>query len=141
MALKPGAYLTHIVWRRREDNPAWQIAKDITLRHLPPPGDDADTGGPGPFSMADQETVKLMMKGAGYEDISFKQVDEKIMVGRTPEECIAFALTIGPPARCSAKPARIWPKRNAPRLKLRCAPSSRPKSRTKSASGCLPHPG
>ena len=28
---------THIVWRRREDNPAWQEAKEITLRHLPPP--------------------------------------------------------------------------------------------------------
>lgn len=37
-----------------------------------------------------------MMKSAGYEDVTFTRVDEKIMVGTTPEECIAFALAIGP---------------------------------------------
>ena len=96
MALKPGGQMTHIVWRRREDNPAWQEAKEITLRHLPPPGEDADTCGPGPFSMGNQETTGIMMKSAGYEDVTFTRVDEKIMVGTTPEECIAFALAIGP---------------------------------------------
>ena len=95
-ALKPGGRMTHIVWRRREDNPAWQEAKEITLRYLPPPGADADTCGPGPFSMGNQETSGLMMKSAGYEDVTFARVDEKILVGRTPEECIAFALAIGP---------------------------------------------
>ncbi len=95
-ALKPGGRMTHIVWRRREDNPAWQEAKEITLRYLPPPGADADTCGPGPFSMGNQETAGLMMKSAGYEDVTFARVDEKILVGRTPEECIAFALAIGP---------------------------------------------
>ena len=96
LALKPGGQMTHIVWRRREDNPAWQAAKDIALTHLPPPGEDADTCGPGPFSMGNKETVDIMMKSAGYEDISFKRVDEKIMVGTSPDECIAFALAIGP---------------------------------------------
>ena len=95
-ALKPGGQMTHIVWRRREDNPAWQMAKDITLRHLPAPGEDAETCGPGPFSMGDQETVSLMMKSAGYDGVTFKRVDEKIMIGTSPEECIAFALAIGP---------------------------------------------
>ena len=31
MALMPGGQMTHIVWRRREDNPAWQEAKETTL--------------------------------------------------------------------------------------------------------------
>ncbi len=96
LALRPGGQMTHIVWRRREDNPAWQAAKDIALRHLPEPGDDAATCGPGPFSMGNQEMVTAQMKGAGYADITFERVDEKIMVGTTPEECIAFALAIGP---------------------------------------------
>jgi ubiquinone/menaquinone biosynthesis C-methylase UbiE len=96
LALKPGGKMTHIVWRRRDDNPAWQAAKDIALRHLPPPGEDADTCGPGPFSMGNQELVGAMMKSAGYDDVRFTRVDEKIMVGSTPEECIAFALAIGP---------------------------------------------
>ena len=37
-----------------------------------------------------------MMKSAGYEGVSFTRVDEKIMIGTTPEECISFALAIGP---------------------------------------------
>ena len=88
--------MTHIVWRRREDNPAWQEAKNITLRHLPAPGEDADTCGPGPFSMGNQEMVDLMMRNAGFEDVAFTRVDEKILVGTSPEECIAFALAVGP---------------------------------------------
>jgi SAM-dependent methyltransferase len=96
LALKQGGQMTHIVWRRREDNPAWQEAKLIALRHLPPPGADADTCGPGPFSMGNEDTTRLMMKSAGFTDIHFLRVDEKIMIGTTPEECIAFALAIGP---------------------------------------------
>jgi hypothetical protein len=46
--------------------------------------------------MGNQETTGLMMKAAGYENVSFERVDEKIMIGTTPEECIAFALAIGP---------------------------------------------
>ncbi len=72
LALKPDGRMTHIVWRRREDNPAWQKAKDIALAHLPAPGEDAATCGPGPFSMGDEETAGLMMKAAGYEDVDLR---------------------------------------------------------------------
>lgn len=96
LALKPGGRITHIVWRDRKENPAFEAAKEITLRYLPEPGADADTCGPGPFSMANQEMVTGQMKSAGFDGISFERVDEKIMVGATPEECIAYALAIGP---------------------------------------------
>lgn len=46
--------------------------------------------------MGNEETAGVMMKSAGYVDVSFTRVDEKILVGRTPEESIAFALAIGP---------------------------------------------
>ena len=46
--------------------------------------------------MGNQEMAGLMMKSAGYEGVTFTRVDEKIMVGTTPEESIAFALAIGP---------------------------------------------
>lgn len=96
LALKPGCRMTHIVWRRREDNPAWQAAKDIALRFLPEPGADAETCGPGPFSMGNQDVAGAMMAGAGYEDVTFERVDEKIMVGTTQQECVEFALAVGP---------------------------------------------
>jgi hypothetical protein len=72
------------------------MAKDVVLKFLPPPGEDALTCGPGPFSMADQAMVTKMMEIAGYGDITFKRVDAPVLVGRTVEDAINFQLAIGP---------------------------------------------
>ena len=95
-ALKPGGIVTHIVWRTRADNPWLSMAKDVVLKFLPPPGEDALTCGPGPFSMADQEMVTGMMKAAGYADISFRRVDAPVLVGRSIDDAIDFQLALGP---------------------------------------------
>ncbi len=95
-ALKPGGRMVHIVWRQRADNPWLSMAKEVVLRYLPTPGADAQTCGPGPFSMADEEMVTGMMRAAGYEDIAFKRVDSPVLVGRDVADAIAFQLAIGP---------------------------------------------
>jgi ubiquinone/menaquinone biosynthesis C-methylase UbiE len=95
-SLKPGGKMVHIVWRDREDNPWLSMAKDIVLQILPPPGDNALTCGPGPFSMASEEMVTVMMKSAGCEDIDFRRVDAPVFVGKNVEDAIAFQLAIGP---------------------------------------------
>lgn len=95
-ALRPGGIMTHIVWRTPDDNPWLSMAKDVVLKFLPPPGEDALTCGPGPFSMADEPTVSKMMEIAGYEDITFKRVDAPVLVGRSVDDAINFQLAIGP---------------------------------------------
>lgn len=95
-ALKPGAIMTHIVWRTHDDNPWLSMAKEVVLKFLPPPSEDALTCGPGPFSMADEPTVTKMMESAGYSDITFKRVDAPVLVGKTVEDAIGFQLAIGP---------------------------------------------
>ena len=95
-ALKPGGLVTHIVWRTRNDNPWLSMAKEVVLKFLPPPGEDALTCGPGPFSMADEATVSKMMEIAGYSDITFKRVDAPVLVGKTVEDAVNFQLAIGP---------------------------------------------
>lgn len=95
-ALKPGGIMTHIVWRARNDNPWLSMAKEVVLKFLPPPGEDALTCGPGPFSMADEATVRKMMEIAGYSDITFKRVDAPVLVGKSIEDAINFQLAIGP---------------------------------------------
>ena len=95
-ALKSGAVMTHIVWRTPADNPWLSMAKDVGLRFLPPPGEDAQTCGPGPFSMANQDMVTKMMEIAGYENIEFKRVDAPVLVGRTVEDAVNFQLALGP---------------------------------------------
>src|SRR5688572_20509156 len=95
-ALRPGGRMVHIVWRNRVDNPWLSMAKDVVLGFLPPPGPDAQTCGPGPFSMADETTVRMMMTSAGYEQIEFRRVDAQVLIGADVADAIAFQLTIGP---------------------------------------------
>jgi ubiquinone/menaquinone biosynthesis C-methylase UbiE len=95
-ATKPGGLMTMIVWRTADDNPWLAMAKQVVLDFLPPPGDDARTCGPGPFSMAGQETVTGMLKSAGYVEPEFKRVDAPVLVGRTVEDSIDFQLALGP---------------------------------------------
>ncbi|MEJ7669689.1 MAG: class I SAM-dependent methyltransferase [Casimicrobiaceae bacterium] len=95
-ALRPGGRMVHIVWRNRVDNPWLSMAKDVVLRFLPQPGVEAQTCGPGPFSMSDETTVRAMMSAAGYEEIEFRRVDAPVLVGANVADAIAFQLAIGP---------------------------------------------
>jgi len=95
-ALRPGGRMVHIVWRTPADNPWLSMAKEVVLRFLPPPGEDARTCGPGPFSMADERTVRQMMEIAGYADIHFERIDAPVLVGRNVKDAIDFQLAIGP---------------------------------------------
>jgi ubiquinone/menaquinone biosynthesis C-methylase UbiE len=95
-ALRPGGRMVHIVWRNRADNPWLSMAKGVVLKFLPEPGADAQTCGPGPFSMADESTVRMMMTSAGYEQIEFRRVDAQVLIGADVADAIAFQLAIGP---------------------------------------------
>jgi ubiquinone/menaquinone biosynthesis C-methylase UbiE len=95
-SLKPGGIMTMIVWRGIKDNPWLGHAKEIVLRYLPPPGANAQTCGPGPFSMADTGVVTKQLEIAGYKDISFEQVDAEVFVGNDLDDAVAFQLAIGP---------------------------------------------
>lgn len=95
-SLKPGGIMTMIVWRGIKDNPWLGSAKDVVLRFLPPPGENAQTCGPGPFSMADPGVVTKQLEIAGYKDIRFEQVDAKVFVGKDLDDAVAFQLALGP---------------------------------------------
>ena len=95
-SLKPGGTMTMIVWRHIDENPWLGLPKEIVLRYLPPPGDDARSCGPGPFSMANQEMVTKQLEIAGYADIRFERVDAPLMVGRNVDDAIGFQIALGP---------------------------------------------
>jgi ubiquinone/menaquinone biosynthesis C-methylase UbiE len=95
-SLKPGGIMTMVVWRGIKDNPWLGHAKDIVLRFLPPPGENAQTCGPGPFSMADTGVVTKQLEIAGYRDIQFEQVDAQVFVGKDLDDAVALQLAIGP---------------------------------------------
>ncbi len=95
-ALKPGGRLMFITWRSLADNPWMAIPKQIVLRYLPPPGENAQTCGPGPFSMANPEVVTAQLKAAGFEDARVERTDGPVMIGATVEQAMDFQLALGP---------------------------------------------
>jgi ubiquinone/menaquinone biosynthesis C-methylase UbiE len=95
-SLKPGGIMTMIVWRGIKDNPWLGSAKDVVLRLLPPPGENAQTCGPGPFSMADTGVVTKQLEIAGYKDIQFERIDAQVFVGKDLDDAVDFQLALGP---------------------------------------------
>jgi ubiquinone/menaquinone biosynthesis C-methylase UbiE len=95
-SLKPGGTMTMIVWRTIDDNPWLGVPKNIVMDFLPPPGEGARTCGPGPFSMADSDTVTRQLEIAGYDAIEFQRIDADLLVGNTPDDAVAFQLALGP---------------------------------------------
>lgn len=95
-ALRPGGRLLMVVWRPIEDNEAFLLAKRVARAHLPPPPDHAPSCGPGPFSMADDETTRAILKAAGWSEVAFERQDAPLQVGETIDEAIDFQLALGP---------------------------------------------
>jgi ubiquinone/menaquinone biosynthesis C-methylase UbiE len=95
-ALVPGARLMFIVWRTIDDNPWFGLPKKVVLDFLPPPSEDAQTCGPGPFSMANPDVVAAQLKAAGFVDPTFERVDGPVTVGDSVEQAIEFQLALGP---------------------------------------------
>jgi hypothetical protein len=96
-ALAPEGLLAMVVWRQREDNP-WLHEAERCVRALVPvtAESDAPTCGPGPFSMAGADLVSAQLIAAGFGRIAFERLDTLICIGRSLDEAIAFAMTIGP---------------------------------------------
>lgn len=98
-ALKPDGKFAMIVWRRREDNPWIYEAERIVKEIMPAVSHAATTEvhcGPGPFSMAGADMVSEMLRGAGFDRISFERCDTDVCIGRVLDEAVEFALALGP---------------------------------------------
>jgi ubiquinone/menaquinone biosynthesis C-methylase UbiE len=94
--LVPGGRAVFIVWRRLDENPAFAMAKKIALSHLPPPPDDGQKCGPGPFSMADPETVRAQFGAAGFTDVAIEPIDVSGTIGEDIDQAIDISVTLGP---------------------------------------------
>ncbi len=98
-ALKPGATLTQIVWRRREDN-LWLHEAELRVREIVPVVSHEETDqvhcGPGPFSMSGPDMVSAMMQSAGFRSVNFERFDTDICIGRNLDDAVDFAMQLGP---------------------------------------------
>jgi SAM-dependent methyltransferase len=96
-ALAPGGRLCTVVWRRKLDNDWMHRAEKVVEEFVEEPEEsDEPTCGPGPFSMANADTVSDILLGAGFVEVELRRCDIPIQIGRDLDHAIEFATAIGP---------------------------------------------
>jgi SAM-dependent methyltransferase len=104
-ALAPGGLLNMVVWRRKLDNEFMHRAELVVARYLEEPEEsDVPRCGPGPFSMANADTVSDVLRHAGYEDIRLARQDLPYKIGNDLEQAVTFNMALGP----AAEVLRMW---------------------------------
>ncbi len=113
-ALRPGGRLVACVWRRKIDNEWLYRAEQVTEQYLEEPEEPQDVRcGPGPFSMADADTVSEQLRIAGFEQPTFTRCDLPIKLGDDLDHAVRFNMSIGP----AAELLRICPADEVERLR------------------------
>jgi len=104
-ALVPGGRFTAVVWRRKLDNEWVRRAEEIVDEYLDHPEEtDEPTCGPGPFSMANADTVSEQLKIAGFEEIGLRRCDLPMKVGKDLDQAVEFGMALGP----AGEVLRLW---------------------------------
>jgi ubiquinone/menaquinone biosynthesis C-methylase UbiE len=107
-ALDSGGLLNMVVWRRKLDNEFMHRAELVVAEYLEEQEEyDVPRCGPGPFSMANADTVTDVLKHAGYEDICLARQDLPYKIGNDLEQAVAFNMALGP----AAEVLRMWGER------------------------------
>ena len=98
-ALAPGGVLRKICWRRKGESQFWAETEQVVERFLSRPDEyDADTCGPGPFSLGNPETTRGILDAAGFTEIELHRRDFDYYMGVDMEEAVDAMLAIGPGA-------------------------------------------
>jgi ubiquinone/menaquinone biosynthesis C-methylase UbiE len=98
-ALKPAGKLRKLCWRRKADSPLWAETEEVVKQFLSRPEEyDADTCGPGPFSLGNPETTRGILEAAGFREIELEARDFDYFMGADMDEAIDSLLAIGPGA-------------------------------------------
>jgi SAM-dependent methyltransferase len=98
-ALRPGGRLAKVCWRRKGESPFWAETEAVVQRFLQRPEEyEADTCGPGPFSLGNPDTCRGILEAAGFAEIDLHRRDFDYHMGADMEEAVDSLLAIGPGA-------------------------------------------
>jgi len=104
-ALAPGGRLCAVVWRRKEDNGWVHRAELVVDEYLDHPEETGEpTCGPGPFSMANADTLSEQLTIAGFEGIALRRCDLPLKIGNDLDHAVEFNMALGP----AGEVLRLW---------------------------------
>jgi SAM-dependent methyltransferase len=88
-ALKPDGRLAFTCWQDLFVNDWIMVPAGAALQHVPMP-DLGEPGGPGPFSLADADRLRMVLTDAGYADIALEEVVRPMMIGDSLDDALHF---------------------------------------------------
>lgn len=98
-ALEPGGRLAKMCWRSKAESPMWAETEQVVQRFLSRPEEyEADTCGPGPFSLGNPDTTRGILAAAGFDEIELHRRDFDYFMGADMDEAVESLLAIGPGA-------------------------------------------
>ncbi len=104
-AMAPGGVLNMVVWRRKLDNDLMHRAELVVAEYLEEPEDSGvPRCGPGPFSMANADTVTDVLTHAGWHEIRLARQDLPYRIGNDLDQAVEFNMDLGP----GAEVLRMW---------------------------------
>ncbi len=98
-ALVPGGRICFVCWRELERNPWMSVPMLAASRHVVVP-DPAAPGKPGPYGLANRESLQSWLVDAGFEAPAISSLDIELPVrgGVGVEDAAAFMSAMGPVA-------------------------------------------
>ena len=98
-SLRAGGRCVFVCWRAPRDN-AWAMvplaAARAAMGVTPAP---ADPNAPGPFAFADEQRLRAILSGAGFDAVDVQRFDAALSLGATPRAAAESAVQIGAVSR------------------------------------------
>ncbi len=96
-ALRPGGRVLFVCWQALERNPWMAVPMAAAAREItfpPRPGPEA----PGPFSLADPDRVRWILRDAGFSDVTLEGCETMLGIGGggTLDDAVEFLVEMGP---------------------------------------------
>jgi ubiquinone/menaquinone biosynthesis C-methylase UbiE len=91
--LRPGGEMVFACWGPPQDNPWFVLAGSVFARFITLP--ERDPAGPGPFRFADPDTTGMMLRAAGFKEVSFSPYQSSLALGgagASPAEAADFVM-------------------------------------------------
>ena len=89
-ALRPQGRLAFLCWQGPERNEHAALPLRVVAAHLPLP---ETAPGPGPWSLAEPNTIRQVLGDAGFSEVGVEAVETKLRVGTDADDALGFYLS------------------------------------------------
>ncbi|HXZ62577.1 MAG TPA: class I SAM-dependent methyltransferase [Acidimicrobiales bacterium] len=91
-ATRPGGRLCFVCWQEMFANEWVAVPAIAMLAHVGSP-EVPEPGAPGPFALSDAAKIRGLLESAGWSEVLIEEDKDEMLMGRDPEDVVAFMLS------------------------------------------------